>query len=287
MHTLAPLTLDDKYTRVEGDVYITGMQALVLACLMRQRVDTANGRKTAGFVSGYRGSPVGTLDNELWAAKAHLEAHNVVFQPGVNEDLAATAVWGSQQVHLHGSSQYDGVFAMWYGKGAGLDRCGDVMRHAHGAGVTPLGGALAVSGDDHTLKSSSQAYHSEPFFEDMLMPVLYPADIQEVLDFALLGWEMSRFSGGWVGFKVLAEGVNSTSSIALDLDRYRYTLPADIAHAEDRHIRWPDPWQDVERRLYQAKLPAALAFAKHNDVNRTITKAPAPRLGIVTTGKSY
>ena len=287
MNMITSIALEDKYERIDGRAYITGMQALVLACLMRHRVDRCNKHNTAGFISGYRGSPVGTLDNELWSAQKHLEKHDIVFQPGINEDLAATSVWGSQQVNLHGPSKYDGVYGMWYGKGAGLDRCGDVMRHAHGAGVMPLGGVLAVSGDDHTLKSSSQAYHCEPFFMDMLMPVLYPADIQEIVDYAVLGWELSRYSGCWVGFKVLAEGVNSTSSIDLDLSRYSYHYPDQSFLPQNRHIRWPDPWPDVEKRLYEAKLPAALEFAKANRINRTISISANPRLGIVTTGKSY
>ncbi len=280
-------TLSDKYEKIEGRVYINGLQALVLACMVRRRVDAENGIKTAGFVSGYRGSPVGTLDSEFWKAKKFLDAHDVVFQSGVNEDLAATSVWGTQQVHIDGASTHDGVFGMWYGKGAGIDRCGDVMRHAHGAGTTPLGGVLAVCGDDHTLKSSSQAYHSELFFMDKLMPVLYPSDIQEALDYAILGWELSRFSGCWVGFKILAEVANSTSSLLIDINRYKFIRPDEPGLSLDRHLRWPDPWVSVEKRHYEAKLPAALAFARANRIDKEIVRSNVPRMGIVTAGKSY
>lgn len=280
------VTLDDRYTATSGEVLLNGAQALLVAMMRQSRLDRRNGIKSAGFISGYRGSPLSSVDTEAWSASRHLAVENIRFQPGINEDLALTAVWGTQQVVLDPKATVDGVFGLWYGKGAGLDRCGDVLRHAHGAGSSRRGGVLVVSGDDHALKSSSQAYHSEPTFMDLQMPVLYPANIQEVLDYALLGWAMSRQSGCYVGFKVLAEHVNSTAVVDVGLDRVRVT-DLDLPEANDRWIRWPDPWPEVERRLLEVKLPAALAFARANDINRVVASAHTPRLGIVTSGKSY
>jgi indolepyruvate ferredoxin oxidoreductase len=280
------VALDDRYTATSGKVLLNGAQALLVAMMRQSRLDQRNGVKSAGFISGYRGSPLSSVDTEAWSASRHLAAENIRFQPGINEDLALTAVWGTQQVALDPRANVDGVFALWYGKGAGLDRCGDVLRHAHGAGSSRRGGVLVVSGDDHALKSSSQAYHSEPTFIDMQMPVLYPANIQEVLDYAILGWAMSRQSGCYVGLKVLAEHINSTTVVDVGLDRVRLA-DLDLPQLNDRWIRWPDPWPDVERRLLQVKLPAALAFARLNGINRVVTSARAPRLGIVTSGKSY
>lgn len=284
--TLQDVSLTDRFTREDGHVLATGTQALVIALLRQRRFDRLRGLETAGFLSGYRGSPLASVDTEAARAKAHLDAHDIVFAPGINEDLALTSVWGSQQVALDPKAKKAGVFGMWYGKGAGLDRCGDALRHAHGAGSARLGGALVVSGDDHALKSSSQAYHSEPTFIDMQMPVLAPADLQDVLDFALLGWEMSRHSGCYVGLKVLAEHVNSTGIVDVGLDRVTLA-PLELPETNDRWIRWPDPWPDVERRLLDIKLPAALAFARANDINRVIISAREPKLGIVASGKSY
>lgn len=280
------VTLDDRFVATSGEVLLNGAQALLVAMMRQSRLDRRNGLNCAGFITGYRGSPLSSVDTEAWSASRYLASESIRFQPGINEDLALTAVWGTQQVALDPKATVDGVFGLWYGKGAGLDRCGDVLRHAHGAGSSRRGGVLVVAGDDHALKSSSQAYHSEPTFIDLQMPVLYPANIQEVLDYALLGWAMSRQSGCYVGLKVLAEHVNATAVVDIGLDRIRMAdldLPAD----NDRWIRWPDPWPDVERRLLTVKLPAALAFARLNDINRIVASASAPRLGIVTSGKSY
>lgn len=280
------VSLTDRFTQEDGHVLTTGTQALIIALLRQRRFDRQRGYKTAGFLSGYRGSPLASVDTEAKRAAKHLSAHDIVFSPGINEDLALTSVWGSQQVALDAKATKAGVFGMWYGKGAGLDRCGDALRHAHGAGASRLGGALIVSGDDHALKSSSQAYHSEPTFIDMQMPVLAPADMQDVLDFALLGWEMSRHSGCYVGLKVLAEHVNSTGVVDVGLSRIKLAA-LDLPDENDRWIRWPDPWPDVEQRLIDIKLPAALAFARANRLNRVVAQAREPRLGIVASGKSY
>ena len=281
------VTLGDAFTGRRGLAYVTGTQALLVMALLQKRLDERAGFNTAGFISGYRGSPLSSLDTEAWKAEKYLAASAIRFQPGVNEDLAATAVWGTQQVALDPQATVDGVFGMWYGKGAGLDRCGDVIRHAHGAGASPRGGVLVVAGDDHALKSSSQAYHSEPTFIDLMIPVLYPADIGEMIAYGLYGWAMSRFSGAWVGLKVLAELVNSTTAVDLGFDDFHIHLPDETGLSPDRHIRWPDPWPAVERRMIGAKLPAARAFARANGIDRVITEAADKRLAIVAAGKSY
>lgn len=284
---LRQVSLEDKYEADQGSVFLTGTQALLLALMRQRRFDRARGMSTAGFLSGYRGSPLASVDTEAWKAARHLNAHDIHFEPGINEDLALTAVWGTQQTALDPKATVDGVFAMWYGKGAGLDRCGDALRHAHGAGASRHGGVLVVCGDDHALKSSSQAYHSEPTFIDMQMPVLSPATIQEMLDYAILGWEMSRYSGCYVGFKVLPEHVYSTTAADTGLNRIDIVRPQPLDAENDRWIRWPDPWPDVEKRLLEVKLPAALAFARANAVNRTVVRAGRPKLGIVVAGKSH
>lgn len=283
---LREISLSDRFISQDGEVLANGTQTLLIALLRQKRFDRQSNLSTGGFLSGYRGSPLSSLDSEAERAAKHLSEHDVTFVPGINEDLALTSVWGSQQVALDPDATVQGVFGMWYGKGAGLDRSGDALRHAHGAGASRHGGVLVVSGDDHALKSSSQAYHSEPTFIDMQMPVLAPSDLQDVLDYAHLGWQMSRHSGCYVGFKVLAEHVNSTGVVDVGLDRQRLA-PMDLPAENDRWIRWPDPWPDVERRLLDIKLPAALEFARAHGLNREIIRAQSPRLGIVASGKSY
>lgn len=281
------IELDDRYSEASGFHVVTGTQALLLSLIRQSRFDRARGLDTAGFMSGYRGSPLASLDSEAWRVQKHLDAANVKFVPGINEDLAMTAVSGTQHVALDPEAKVSGVFGMWYGKGAGLDRSGDALRHAHIAGSSRLGGVLVVVGDDHALKSSSQPYHSEPTFIDMQAPLLYPADIQEVLDYAILGWEMSRYSGCYVGLKVLAEHVNSTAIVDIGLERIALHTPQQLPEANDRWIRWPDPWADGEKRLNAVKLPAALDFARANGLNRVVASAKHKRLAIVTAGKSY
>lgn len=283
---LKDVSLSDRFTNETGPTLANGTQALLIAMFRQRRFDRARGLDTAGFLSGYRGSPIASLDSEAERAAQHLAAHDITFTPGINEDLALTSVWGTQQVALDPNARTGGVFGMWYGKGAGLDRTGDALRHAHGAGSSRLGGVLVVSGDDHALKSSSQAYHSEPTFIDMQMPVLAPADLQDLLDYAILGWEMSRFSGCYVGFKVLAEHVNSTGVLDLGLDRISLA-ELELPTENDRWIRWPDPWPEVEKRILDVKLPAALRFARANRLNREVIRAKRPRLGILASGKSY
>jgi len=285
---LAEITLDDKYTLESGRIYLTGIQALVRLPLAQRQRDVARGLDTAGFISGYRGSPLGGLDQSLWKARAFLERNNIRFQPGINEDLAATSVWGTQQVDLFEGARYDGVFGMWYGKGPGVDRSGDVFKHANAAGTSRYGGVLAIAGDDHGCKSSTLPHQSEYAFMDAMMPVLNPSGVQEVLDLGLLGWELSRFSGCWIGFKTIAETVDSSASVEVDPQRIQIVLPEDIELPEDGlHARWPDKPLDQEMRLQKYKLYAAMAFARANAVNKVVIDSPMPRIGIITTGKSY
>jgi indolepyruvate ferredoxin oxidoreductase len=289
---LAAVSLDDKYALTAGRVYLTGTQALTRLPLMQRQRDEAAGLNTAGFVSGYRGSPLGGLDQALWSARPFLERHRIHFQPGVNEELGATAVWGSQQVGLFKGAQYDGVFAMWYGKGPGVDRSLDVFKHANGAGSSPRGGVLLLAGDDHACKSSTFPHQSEYAFMHAMIPVLNPAGVQEILDYGLIGWAMSRMSGCWIAMKTIAETVDSSASVTIDPHRVALIMP-DLDHGAlpfppgGLGIRWPDPPLEQEFRLMRHKLYAALAFARANGLDRVVIAADRPRLGIVTTGKSY
>ena len=281
-------TLDDKYTRTSGRVFLTGTQALIRLPMLQRERDLAAGLNTAGFISGYRGSPLGNLDLGLWKAKAHLAEHHITFQPGINEDLAATAVWGSQQVNLFPGARYDGVFGLWYGKGPGVDRCGDVFRHANAAGSSKFGGVLVIAGDDHAAKSSTLPHQTEHVFKALMMPVLYPANVQEYLDFGLHGWAMSRYSGCWVAFKALADTVETSASVNIDPAAVNPIIPPDFKLPPDGlNIRWPDPPLVQEARLLNHKLYAALAYCRANGLNKLIIDSPTPKLGILTAGKSY
>ena len=286
--TLADVTLDDKYTAESGRVFISGIQALVRVPLAQRRRDAAAGRNTAGFVSGYRGSPLGTYDQELWRAARFLDAHDIRFQPGVNEDLAATAVWGSQQAVLFRGARYDGVFGLWYGKGPGVDRSGDVLKHANLAGTSAHGGVLALAGDDHAAQSSTSAHQSEYGFMAAMIPVLHPANVQEIVDYGALGLALSRFAGLWTGLKLVSQTVESAATIDVGPGRIAPLDPADFEMPEGGlNIRWPDSPLDQERRLHTHRLYAALAFARANSLDRTVIDSPEPRFGIVTTGKAY
>ncbi|MGU7774921.1 indolepyruvate ferredoxin oxidoreductase family protein [Burkholderia sp. MR1-5-21] len=284
----AAVSLDDKYTLEKGRVYISGTQALVRLPMLQKARDRKAGLNTAGFVSGYRGSPLGALDQSLWKAKKHLDANDIVFQPGVNEDLAATAVWGTQQINLWPGATRDGVFGMWYGKGPGVDRTGDVFKHANSAGSDARGGVLVLAGDDHAAKSSSVAHQSEHAFIAAGMPVLYPANVQEYLDYGLHGWAMSRYSGLWVAMKCVTDVIESTASVDLDPDRVQIVTPADHAlPAGGLNIRWPDSPLAQEARLLDEKWYAALAYVRANKLNRVVIDSPTPRFGIITAGKAY
>ncbi|MGH8109588.1 MAG: indolepyruvate ferredoxin oxidoreductase family protein [Arenimonas sp.] len=281
-------SLEHKYTRSEGRIYLSGVQALVRLPLMQQMRDRAAGINTAGFISGYRGSPLGGFDLELWKAKKHLAASSIEFTPGLNEDLGATMVWGSQQTNLFDGAKYDGVFSMWYGKGPGVDRCGDVFKHGNAAGTSKFGGVLALAADDHACRSSTLPHGSELEFVSAMMPVLNPAGVQDILDMGLLGWAMSRFTGRWVGFKTIAETVESSASVNVNPHQLDIVLPGDFEMPfGGLNIRWPDPPLDQEMRLHQYAVKAAIAFARANKIDKTIFDSPKARLGIVTTGKSY
>ncbi|NLP63419.1 indolepyruvate ferredoxin oxidoreductase family protein [Paraburkholderia sacchari] len=283
-----PVSLDDKYTLERGRVYISGTQALVRLPMLQKARDRKAGLNTAGFISGYRGSPLGALDQSLWKAKKHLHDNDIVFQPGVNEDLAATAVWGSQQVNLWPGATRDGVFGMWYGKGPGVDRTGDVFKHANSAGSAAHGGVLVLAGDDHAAKSSTVAHQSEHAFIAAGIPVLYPSNVQEYIDYGLHGWAMSRYSGLWVAMKCVTDVIESTASIDLDPDRVEIVTPDDYAMpAGGLNIRWPDTPLVQEARLLDEKWYAALAYVRANKLNRVVIDSPKPRFGIMTAGKAY
>ena len=281
------VTLDDRYTFDDGRIYVTGTQALVRLMLVQRRRDEAQGLNTAGFVSGYRGSPMTTIDQELWRAKDHLESHHINFWPAVNEHMAATAVWGTQQVHYHNDARYDGVFGMWYGKGPGLDQSLDAVRQANYHGTAKNGGVLVLAGDDPAMRSTVDAYHSELLFEDLLMPVLYPADIQEVLDMGLYGIAMSRFSGAWLGYKLLPETIETAASIRAGYDDLKIEIPEFEFPADGVNSRNGDMWFNQENRIRRFKLPAAVAFARANKLNRVTHDSGNARFGIAAMGKTW
>ena len=282
------VSLEDKYTLDSGRVYITGIQALVRLPMMQRRRDLAAGLDTAGYISGYRGSPLGGFDNALVQARPLLDEHHVRFHPGLNEDLAATAVWGSQHTEIFPGAKYDGVFAIWYGKGPGVDRSGDVLKHGNFAGAGRKGGVLCIAGDDHGAKSSSMPHQSEQAFVAALMPVLNPSSVQEYLDLGLFGFAASRFSGCWMGFKAVSDTVESSASVLVDPHRLRFAEPADFELPEGG-LNIDVEYQPIpyEQRLLEQKLPALLAFARANPVDRVVITAPRRRIGIVTAGKAY
>jgi len=290
---LREVSLEDKYTRHSGRIYLSGIQALVRLPLIQRWRDQAAGLNTAGFVSGYRGSPLGGLDEALWKAEKHFDANHIKFQPGINEDLAATAVWGSQQVGLIGPSPYDGVFSMWYGKGPGVDRCGDVFKHANHFGTSRHGGVLLVAGDDHGAFSSTLPHQSDHQFAASMIPLLYPCNVQEYVDLGLHGWAMSRYSGCLVGFKALADTVESSATIEADPFRVNILLPDDFVMPEGGlNARLTVEYIGQQARHQEAlmqdyKIYAALAYARANRLNRTMIDAPNARLGIIASGKSW
>jgi len=286
--TLPKVALDDKYRLETGRIFLTGTQALVRLPLMQHLRDKAAGYNTAAYISGYRGSPLGGYDQQLWAAGKILQEHQVVFQPGVNEDLAATAIWGTQQAHFHGENKYDGVFAIWYGKGPGVDRSGDAFRHGNLAGTHPKGGVLVLMGDDHTCESSTTAHQSEFAMVDAMIPILNPAGVQELLDYGIYGWALSRFSGCWVGLKCMKDTIDASASVEVSPQRVQVQIPQDYSPpAGGLNIRWPDVFLDQEARLHNHKIDAVRAFARANQLDRIVADSSQARLGIVTCGKSY
>jgi len=282
------ITLDDKWTLERGRAFMTGTQALIRLPMLQRERDQRAGLNTAGYITGYRGSPVTQVDQTAWKAKKHLEAHHVHFHPGMNEDLAATAVWGTQQTNLFKDAKYDGVFAMWYGKGPGVDRCGDVFKHGNNAGSAKHGGVIVLAGDDHAAKSSSTAHQSDHILHHVGMPVLYPSSVQEYIDYGLHAWAMSRFSGLWVSLKCVTDIIESGAVVDLDPDRVQTVMPTDFEMPPGGlNIRWPDAVLDQEVRMNNYKWYAALAYARANKLNRIIWDSPMPKIGIITAGKSY
>src|ERR1700738_2923543 len=279
-------SLLDRYTRQTGRVFLTGTQALVRILLDQRDRDIADGINSAGFVSGYRGSPLGGVDLELWRAQKFLKQRHIEFLPAVNEDLAATAVLGSQQVESHPQREVDGVFGLWYGKGPGVDRSGDALKHGNAYGSSPHGGVLVVAGDDHGCVSSSMPHQSDVAFMAWFVPTLNPADVAEYLAFGEYGYALSRFSGMWTGFKAISETVESCASVDLPARRV-FVRPDFSMPPGGLHYRWPDlPGPQIEQRL-EHKKNAVLAFAKANPIDRRIYDIPDATYGIVTTGKAH
>lgn len=285
---LKDVHLDDKYALEEGQIYLTGTQALARLPLMQRKRDLTENLNTAGFISGYRGSPLGGFDQTLWKAEKFLEENNITFTPGINEDLGATAVWGSQQTPLFKGAKVQGVFSMWYGKGPGVDRCGDAFKHANAAGTSLYGGVLAIAGDDHACKSSTLPHQSEYAFMDASIPILVPSNVQDILDLGLFGWAMSRYSGCWVGFKVIADTVDTSASVTVSPSRAQIIMPEDFQMPDGGlNIRWPDPPLEQEKRLRLYKLNAAKAFVRANHLDKITFRGKNPRLGLITVGKTF
>jgi indolepyruvate ferredoxin oxidoreductase len=286
---LKTVGLSDKYTLQQGRAFMSGVQALVRLPMMQRQRDALAGLNTAGFISGYRGSPLGGYDQALVSAKEHLDRDHIVFQPGVNEELAATAVWGTQQLDLYPKTKkFDGVFGIWYGKGPGVDRSSDVFKHANLAGTARHGGVVAVAGDDHISKSSTAAHQSDHIFKACGLPVFFPSDVQDILDMGLHAIALSRFSGVWAGMKTIQEVVESSSSVLVDPSRVKILMPEDFQMPPGGlHIRWPDPSLDQEARLMDYKWYAALAYVRANKLNHNVIATAHDRFGIIASGKAY
>lgn len=282
------ISLEDKYALTTTRAYMTGIEALVRLPILQHQRDLDRGLNTAGFISGYRGSPLGGVDQAMWQAQKYLDEHNILFQPAINEDLAATAVWGSQQVNLFEGAKYDGVFSMWYGKGPGVDRSMDAIKHANAFGTSRFGGVLAIAGDDHASKSSTLPNQSEHMFIGASIPILNPANVQEVLDLGIMGWELSRYCGCWVALKAITDNMDSAISAEIDPKRVQITFPTDFVLPVDGvHGRLDDSPLAQELRLNKYRIYAAREFARVNHLNRVVIDSPKARLGIITTGKAY
>jgi indolepyruvate ferredoxin oxidoreductase len=283
---LRQVSLDDKYEQERGRIYLTGTQALLRLAMNQLARDRLAGLDTAGYITGYRGSPMHNVDKEFWRASRFLEDGRIRFHPAINEDLAATACQGTQQANTFPDPKHDGVFAIWYGKGPGLDRSIDAIRHANLGGTSRHGGVLAAVGDDPAMKSTDVPAASETMFADLHMPMLYPATVQEVLDYGLYGWAMSRFSGAWVGFKLTADTVDTAAVVDGDPHRVRIVTPNFEFAPDGVSIRAGDTWMQQEPRLKRFKLPAALAFGRANELNRRIIDGPKRRFGLIAAGKA-
>ena len=289
LNALETVSLDDKYVLEAGSAFMSGVQALVRLPMLQRQRDARQGKNTAGFISGYRGSPLGGYDQALWRAKNFLAKENIIFQPGVNEELAATAIWGTQQLGFapEGAQNYDGVFGIWYGKGPGVDRCSDVFKHANMAGTTPWGGVIAVAGDDHIAKSSTAAHQSDHIFMACATPIFFPSSVQDILDLGVHAFAMSRFSGLWSGMKTIQEIVESSATVFIDPNRVQTIRPEFEMPSGGLHIRWPDDALSQEERLFNYKWAAALAYIRANKLNYNVIESSQDRFGIIASGKAY
>ncbi|MEZ5762121.1 MAG: indolepyruvate ferredoxin oxidoreductase family protein [Paracoccaceae bacterium] len=281
------VSLADRFDLTKSSVLLNGTQALVRLMLVQKERDRRAGLHTGGYVSGYRGSPLGAVDQQMAREDKLLRANDILFRPGLNEDLAATAIWGTQQAELRGEGKYDGVFALWYGKGPGVDRSGDVMRHANMAGTSPHGGVLMAMGDDHTGESSTVCHQSDWALVDAYMPIVSPAGVQEILDFGLYGFALSRFSGLWVGLKTMKDTVEVTSVVDGGLDRMAFVTPDFPMPEGGLNIRLKDHWIAQEARMIDHKRFAAEAFARANRIDRRVWGKPGARIGFVAAGKNW
>ena len=281
------VSLHDRFDLSKETVLLNGTQALVRLMVMQAARDKANGLNTAGYVTGYRGSPLGAVDLQMGRAKNVLSAANVTFQPGLNEDLAATAMWGTQQAELRGEGKYDGVFGLWYGKGPGVDRSGDVMRHANMAGTSPMGGVVMAMGDDHVGESSTTCHQSDWAMVDAYMPIVSPAGVQEILDFGLYGWALSRFAGVWCGLKTMKDTVEATAVVDGRIDRMQFVMPAFEMPEGGLNIRLVDHWVPQEARMIDYKRFAAEAFSHANKMDKRVWGKPGAKIGLVAAGKNW
>lgn len=285
------MTLDHAYNSEHGRVFMSGIQALVRLPLMQRRLDRARGLKTAGLVSGYRGSPLGAYDQQLWKAEKYLRAHQVTFQPGLNEDLAATAIWGAQMHRAYGPANVDGVFGIWYGKGPGVDRCGDVFRNANMLGTSALGGVLAIAGDDHAAQSSMFPHQTDGIFQSTLIPIIQPASVSEILSLGLAGFALSRYAGLWVAMKTIAEVVESAASFELPTAWPEFASPTGSVPAHglnwDPRVQWPSQRVELERRMIEERIPAAISWAAANRLDHPVVVSSKKRLCVVTVGKAH
>jgi len=286
---LRDVKIADRYDLEKDNVFITGNQAVVRLTLTQKERDRRAGLNTGGYVSGYRGSPIGGLDLAMWKEQTQLTANDIVFEPGVNEDLAATALWGTQQAEMRGEGRFDGVFGIWYGKGPGVDRTGDVFRHANLAGTSKNGGVLVLMGDDHTAESSTTAHQSEFHLLDIMIPVLSPAGVQEILDYGVFGFGLSRYASVWVGIKCVKDTIESTAVVDGRVDRMKLVNPKpDRRPKGGLSIRPRDPILEQEARLHECKRDAILDYVAVNKINKTILSGGRkPRIGVITSGKSY
>ncbi len=282
-----PVSLEDRFDLTKSPVLLTGTQALVRLMLMQKARDRAAGLNTAGLVTGYRGSPLGAVDMQMARAHKHLAGADVLFQPALNEDLAATALWGSQRAELYGEGRFDGVFGLWYGKGPGVDRSGDVMRHVNMAGTSRHGGVVMAMGDDHTGESSTVCHQSDWAMVDAAMPIVSPAGVQEILDYGLYGFALSRFAGVWVGLKTMKDTVEATAVVDGRADRMQFVQPEFDMPAGGLNIRLDDHWIAQEERLFVHKRDAAEAFARANGMDRRMHGKPGARIGLVAAGKNW